>query len=153
MREIQMTRVVTLVCFALCIAVAQGQTTQPSMREIDACGVLVQGAGCVLFEGGGGTYVVVASGDFQFGDAVRVVGTVDTGCITICPEADGCIRGATLYDPAVLPCGTDLPNLPADLVSGLCSTISASLLMLTAVGLWCTARAARAARTPSLPSP
>ena len=143
-----MTRIATIVCTALCIAAAQGQTTQPSTREIDECGVLLEGAGCVLFQGAGGKFVVVAGGDFKFGDAVRVVGTLDTGCVTICKDADGCIRGATLYDPAVFPCGTILPNFPSDLVSGLCSTVSASLLTLTVVGLWCAARTANTTRSP-----
>ena len=148
-----MTRMATIVCTTLLVAAARGQTTQPSSQAIDECGVLLEGAGCVLFQGAGGKYVVVSGGDFKFGDAVRVVGTVDTGCITICKDADGCIRGATLYDPAIFPCGTSLPNFPADLVSGLCSTVSASLLTLTVVGLWCAARLSHAAKPPTLPSP
>lgn len=142
-----MTRIAGIVCAALIAFAAQGQTTQPSSQAIDECGVLVEGAGCVLFQGAGGKYVVVSGGNFKFGDPVRVVGTLDTGCVTICKNADGCIRGATLYDPTVFPCGTSLPNFPADLVSGLCSTFSASLLTLTVVGLWRATRSERAAKT------
>jgi len=131
-------RIATALLLALAGAAACAQTaqTQPAgMQAIDECGTLTQGAGCTLFEGAGGKYVVVASGDFRAGDAVRVVGTVDPQCITICPDADGCIRGAVLYDPAVFPCGTALPNFPEDIITGVCSTLSASLLMLTLAGL------------------
>lgn len=114
------------------------QGTDDTPQEIDECGVLVAGAGCVLFEGGGGQYVLADAGNFEFGDAVRVVGTLDTNCTTICGDADGCIRGAVLYDPAVLPCGTDLPNFPGDLISGLCAAASSVLLALTLAGLWST---------------
>jgi len=124
---------------------AQTDPNAPQSQLIDECGTLVQGNGCVLFEGAGGRYVVVASGRFQFGDAVRVVGTIDPECVTICPEADGCIRGAVLYDPARLPCGTALPNFPEDIVTGVCSSLSAALLALAVVGL----RATRGWATPA----
>jgi hypothetical protein len=133
-------RVIAILPTLVLVSAASAQTTtQPSdnsPQAIDECGTLVEGNGCVLFQGAGGQYVIpVSSGDFQLGDAVRVVGTVDPSCVTICPEADGCIRGATLYDPAVLPCGTPLPNFPADIVTGVCSSLSAGLLALTLVGL------------------
>jgi len=121
---------------------ASAQEDGGGMQEFDACGVLLAGAGCALFEGGGGTYVVVNTGDFQFGDTVRVVGTLDPDCITICPEADGCIRGAELYDPAVFPCGTSLPSFPEDIITGVCSTVSTGLLTLTLAGTWLTRRRA-----------
>jgi hypothetical protein len=129
----------------LVLASAAGaQTTQPSdnsPQAIDECGTLVEGSGCVLFQGAGGKWVIPGgSGDFRFGDAVRVVGTADPSCVTICPDADGCIRGAVLYDPNVLPCGTALPNFPADIVTNVCSTLSAALLTLTVVGLLATRR-------------
>ncbi len=112
--------------------------TDGGMRPIDACGVLVQGHGCVLFEGGGGSYVIPDAGNFRFGDAVRVVGTLDPNCITICPDADGCVRGAVLYDPLVFPCGTPLPSFPGDLLTGLCETLGGVLVALPLVGLWYT---------------
>ena len=116
-------------------------------RAIDACGVLVQGAGCVLFEGAGGSWVVPDAGRFDFGDAVRIVGTADPDCITICPDADGCIRGAVLYDPLVFPCGTPLPSFPDDLVTGLCESLGGALVALPLAGMWCT-RPGRRARRP-----
>ncbi len=121
--------------FATAMAVAQSADTT-GWQEIDACGVLTQGGGCVLFEGSGGKYVVAGdTGDFKFGDAVRVVGTLDPNCTTICSDADGCIRGATLYDPARLPCGTKLPNFPADILTNACTAASAALLIGTLTGL------------------
>lgn len=105
-------------------------------RAIDACGMLGRGFGCVLFEGAGGSWVLPDAGRFQFGDLVRVVGTADPDCITICPDADGCIRGAVLYDPLVFPCGTPLPSFPGDLLTGLCEGLGGALVVLSAVGLW-----------------
>ncbi len=110
-------------------------TTAPSSTEIDACGVLISGGNCVLFSGGGGNYVLSDYGDYRVGDAVRVVGTVDPQCATICGSADGCIRGAVVYDPTVLPCGTALPSFPGDLLSGLCSAVSAGIAASTTGGL------------------
>lgn len=130
-----MIRSLTVLLITLIAGGAGAQTTQPGTTEIDACGVLVQSSRCVLFEGGGGNYVLSDYGGFKAGDAVRVVGTVDTNCITICPEADGCIRGAVVYDPARLPCGTDLPSFPGDLVTSACTAASAALLTATLVAL------------------
>lgn len=109
--------------------------------EIDACGTLVRGVTCVMFETGGKQYYLADYGGFDIGDEVRVVGTLDPSCITICLQGDGCIRGATVYDPRVFPCGTDLPNFPADICS---EAASAALSGLAAAGLWL----ARRPRTP-----
>ncbi|GEM_PF-3842083 len=114
----------------------EAQSQAPELYEIDECGTLSRGSGCILFEAAGGKYVIPEAAGFHVGDAVRVVGTLDPGCVTICPEADGCIRGATLYDPAVWPCGTELPNFPADILSGICEATSAVLLGAVAAGLW-----------------
>ena len=98
---------------ASCLCLLTAPTLAQTDGDFDACGVLSPGNGCVLFVGGGGSYVIAADAEgFGFGDPVRVVGTLDTTCITICPAADGCIRGATLYNPAVFPCGTALPDFP-----------------------------------------
>ncbi len=105
------------------------------MSDFDECGVLVSGPNCVLFEGGGGRYVLSEYEGYAIGDEVRVVGSLDEACITICNEADGCIRGATLYDPAVFPCGTELPNFPGDIVDSACTAASAALVGLAALGL------------------
>lgn len=109
--------------------------------EIDACGTLVRGVTCVMFETGGKQYYLADYGGFDIGDEVRVVGTVDPACITICLQGDGCIRGATVYDPRVFPCGTDLPDFPADICS---AAASAALSGLAAAGLWFARRARNA---------
>lgn len=129
------TPFVGLAVVILQVAVAGAQTTQPGLQPIDACGVLVRGTECVLFEGGGGRYVLSNAGDYRVGDLVRVVGTVDPDCITICQEGDGCIRGAVVYDPTVYPCGTPIPSLPGDLVTGLCTATSGALAGLAVGGL------------------
>jgi hypothetical protein len=116
-----------------------GQTDGAVAGPFDGCGVLVAGNGCVLFEVGGAQYVIPDAGRFEFGDAVRVVGTLDPECITIC-EVDGCIRGGVVYDPAVYPCGTRLPDFPGDLFRGLCDAVSAGLVGATATGLLFTRR-------------
>lgn len=111
------------------LAAAQGTTSGPT--EIDACGTLAQGAGCVVFEAAGGRYILSDYYGFRAGDFVRVVGTADPSCITICDDADGCVRGAVVYDATQLPCGTALPNLGADL----CAGASAALLGSGVAGL------------------
>ena len=116
------------------MAAAQSDANVPAGQAVDTCGTLVRSGNCVLFEGGGGSYYIPDTGKFKVGDAVRVVGTI-TACENICTAADGCIAGATLYDPAILPCGTKLPNLPADLVSSACSAVSGSLLILIILGM------------------
>ena len=113
------------------LAIAQSN----GLTEFDACGVLVNGPGCVLFEGGGGSYVLADAGNFAFGDTVRVVGTLNPNCITLCPEADGCISGAEVVDPAVFPCGTPLPSFPQDIFTGVCPAAATGLLALTLVSL------------------
>jgi hypothetical protein len=103
-------------------AIAVAQTSQPS-GEIDQCGTIVRAGNCVLFEGGGGKFVVADFGGFQVGDFVRVVGTVDPDCTNICDQADGCVRGAVVYDPLLLPCGTPL-EVPFDPCSGLSAALA-----------------------------
>ncbi len=126
---------VLAVLLAHAAVVCAQTTTAPSVTEIDACGVLISGGNCVMFSGGGGNYVLSDYGNYRVGDAVRVVGTLDPQCATICGSADGCIRGAVVYDPSVLPCGTPLPSFPGDLLSGLCSAVSAGIAASTAGGL------------------
>lgn len=123
---------------------ARAQDTET--REIDACGVLVRVGGCILFEEGGGRYYIPDPGRYREGDAVRVIGTVDPTCITICTAADGCIRGAVLYDPAVFPCGTPLPSLANDILGSACSGLSTAISAGLLVSLWFTARRRHARR-------
>lgn len=114
---------------------AGGDTAGDGQQAFDACGQIVQGVNCAVFEGGGGTYALAEFGGFDFGEPVRVIGTLDPNCVTICAETDGCIRGATLYDPAAFPCGTDLPDLPGDLISETCSATALGLSGLAALGM------------------
>lgn len=119
--------VLIVAAFAAAPALAQ-LSDEP---DFDACGVLVQGAECVLFTGGGGSFVLSDYANFKIGDLVRVIGTLDENCITICQEGDGCIRGAEVFDPAVFPCGT-----PVRVEFDPCSGLSAALLALPLVGMW-----------------
>ena len=115
----------TLTCASL--ALAQSDSEEP---DFDACGTLVRVENCVLFEGGGGKYVLSDYEGYQVGEAVRVIGFLDESCITICGDtADGCIRGAVVYDPTVFPCGTPV-QIPFDP----CSALSTGLTLLTAAG-------------------
>lgn len=98
---------------------AYAQTTQPSTSEFDACGTLVVSGGCLVFRGGGGDYLLGDYGRYAAGDAVRVIGTLNPDCVTICSGLDGCIQGAITYDPAVYPCGSDIPSLADDLIPAL----------------------------------
>jgi hypothetical protein len=66
--------------------------------EIDACGVLVQGAECPLLQPDGElrTYVVENLGGFAVGDRVRVTGTRDSACLSTCGASSGCIVANTI---------------------------------------------------------
>lgn len=97
----------------------------PPRGPIDACGVLVQDGSCVLFQGGGGLLFLSDYGGFKAGDAVRVTGTI-TDCVTLC-EADGCVAGAVVYDPTVLPCGEPLPDFPGDICAGVAAGLVGGL--------------------------
>ncbi len=64
----------------------------------EGCGVLIQGVECVLFQADtGGLYVLDNTGDFQVGDRVWVLGVLDTDCITICMQGDGCIKDNFIF--------------------------------------------------------
>jgi hypothetical protein len=100
---------------ALLLAVMPAAALAQRGTEIDACGYLVQGRNCVLFDGGGGLYSLSDYGSFRLGDYIRVIGTIDENCRTICEDdADGCIRGAVVYNPEINPCGEPIPSFPYD---------------------------------------
>lgn len=101
---------------------ARGQSSD----DFDKCGFLVQGQNCVVFESGG-SYILSDYGRFVVGDFVRVTGTLDEDCVTICDDVDGCIRGATIYDALVIPCGTELPT-PEGFAADLCAAASGALV-------------------------
>lgn len=130
-----LARLVRVLSAALCATACGQEDGDGAPQPIDACGTLVQGVECVLFEGGGGRYWLSDYGDYHVGDTVRVVGTILPDCVTICGEIDGCVSDARVYDVGVYPCGTDIPNLPADLIGGVCDTTAAALGGLTVAGL------------------
>ena len=120
----------TALILAVTSAAAPAMAQLSDEPDFDACGTLVRGAECVLFEGGGGRYVLSDYAGFKIGDAVRVIGTLDEACITICQEGDGCIRGAEVFSPAVFPCGT-----PVSVEFDPCSGLSSALLALPLLGM------------------
>ena len=138
--SLRVAAVVAAIWFAVARSAAQSSTAGAGAAgEIDACGTLVQVGRCVLFSGAGGQYVLAEFENFKVGDAVRVIGTIDPGCNSICTDADGCISGATLYDPAVLPCGTPILSLQDDLavalVDSACTAASGAIAGVALVGL------------------
>ena len=115
-----------LICCCLFAGTTLAQDADFS-AEFDQCGELVQGANCVLFSGGGGRFYLSDYGSFRVGDSLRVVGAASTDCATFCDEIEGCITVASLHDPAVLPCGTPIPNLPADITAAAFDGCTAAL--------------------------
>jgi hypothetical protein len=114
---------------ALSIAACASLCAASYAQEIDECGTLVQGSKCVLFEGGGGRYLLSDYGRFRVGDEVRVVGYVQANCENICGEdADGCVSAAEVYDPVTFPCGEEIPSIEEDLVLSLCDTANGVLV-------------------------
>lgn len=78
-------------------------------QNVDACGTLIQGTECVLFESNeGGRFVLDDRGQFEVGDEVRVIGELDEGCVSVCQEGEGCIAVASIThcDGDVTICGT-----------------------------------------------
>jgi hypothetical protein len=60
-------------------------------------GSLINGVECVLFQAdSGGIYVLDNYGGFNVGDRVRVIGTLEPSCTTICMQGDGCILNNTI---------------------------------------------------------
>ena len=67
---------------------------------IRVCGVLVQGAGCVLLQApceGTDRYLLDNYGVFGVGDTVCVAGMLAWGCNSICPEAIACIHDNDIW--------------------------------------------------------
>ncbi|MFO0972197.1 MAG: DUF5818 domain-containing protein [Phycisphaerae bacterium] len=63
----------------------------------DSCGTLIHGAECVLFRSDAGpAYVLETHGDFDVGDRVHVVGTLDESCVSTCMQGAGCIQQNTI---------------------------------------------------------
>ncbi len=70
----------------------------PSGVPFDECGFIVPGVTCpLMFEDTmGSLWLLDNVGAFQLGDNVRVIGTADLGCITICNQGNGCIHNNTI---------------------------------------------------------
>lgn len=65
--------------------------------QFTACGVLVAGVECTLFQTDDGTlYVVQDLSGFQVGASVIVSGLLNTGCATTCQQGAGCIENNTI---------------------------------------------------------
>lgn len=80
--------VMGLTCFLLRVSDCRAVT------PFDDCGVLIEGAetGCVIFVSDDyGMYVLNDYGGFDIGAHVRVIGLVDSSCLTGCQQDDGCI--------------------------------------------------------------
>lgn len=112
---------------------AQTATAQSSSTDFDECGTLVRKGGCVVFQGAG-DYTLSDYGRFNAGDFVRVTGTLDEDCPSICDNVDGCIRGAVVYDALIVPCGTSIPT-PSSALGDLCTASSGILAGLGFLGL------------------
>lgn len=100
-----------------------------------ACGRLVAGVECVLFEDDQGFLLAIENtAPFAVGDRVLVSGRFDRDCVTICQQTTGCIEDNTIRAaPLDGPC-------PPEGVSPICSTATLSLTLLAGAGLWRSAR-------------
>ncbi|MEE9296824.1 MAG: hypothetical protein V3W34_17915 [Phycisphaerae bacterium] len=78
------------------------------------CGVLVQGAECVLFKAdSGGLFILSNLGGFGVGDKVSVTGCHDPDCISHCMQGNGCIVNNNTIEPCGRVCG-GIQGLPCD---------------------------------------
>ncbi len=78
--------------------------------EITACGTLVQGVECVLFQDDRGTlFALDDQAGFRVGDRVRVSGTFTTDRASICQQESGTITHATLSRAAPGACDDGSP--------------------------------------------
>ena len=95
-------------------AVLSFSNTASAQIAYDECGQFIQGTNCILFADGNGREWLLdidVSGQ-PLGVDLRVTGTADPLCVTICLQGNGCINGA-----AITTCGGPPPVLP-DFCSG-----------------------------------
>jgi hypothetical protein len=78
-----------------------------AQTPFDGCGTIVPGVTCPkLFQAdAGGLWVLSTYGSFVVGDVVRVTGTADPSCITLCQQG-GCILNNSIQACAVCACTT-----------------------------------------------
>ncbi len=63
-----------------------------SAQSVDDCGELIAGVECTLLRLDDGRVFIPSSTDgFDVGDRVRVTGTVESDCVSICQQGDGCL--------------------------------------------------------------
>jgi len=68
-------------------------------QHIEACGTLVEGVECVLFQTDDGRqFVLTDAGSFQVGQRVEVHGWLDPDCVSICQQGEGCITVAMISE-------------------------------------------------------
>jgi hypothetical protein len=122
-----------------CIAVAY--VSYCDGDTIKACGKLVAGIECVLFEDDRGfLFPLENRGSFEPGDRVRVVGRFSRECATICQQSTGCIEDNQIEAaPADGTCTGDDNNDDED-GSPACPAVSIGLLLATAAFLFIGAR-------------
>ena len=107
-----------------CIA---DNTIAACATTFSGCGTLFQGVECVLFRADDGSvYILDNLGSFVAGDRVRVVGTLDPVCLSICQQGNGCIQGNTITAGQTVCPGGPVPICPA---------VSTTLLALSVLGL------------------
>lgn len=98
--------------------------------EITACGTLVDGVECVLFEDDGGfLFVIENRGSFAVGDRVLVRGQFSRDCASICQQETGCIADNSI-EPSPTDGNCDRNDEPG---SGACPLTTAGLLL---AGAW-----------------
>lgn len=97
--------------------------------EVAACGTLVQGVECVLFEDDKGfLFQVENTGAFRVGDRVRIRGQFEQDCVTICQQVQGCFRDNTITAASPGSCD-DSGGSPV------CPAASLAAITLAAAGL------------------
>lgn len=111
-----------------CITVAS--ITYCDDEQITACGKLVDGVECILFEDDKGfLFAIDETGGFSVGDRVQVTGRFESDCISVCIQTTGCIRQNTIR------AGAADGSCPDGGGSIVCPAAAAGLLALSGAGL------------------
>jgi hypothetical protein len=126
---------ILLAALGLCPALAGPAAAQ----SYDQCGRIVQGITCPLLflDDQGALWLLDDYGSFGLDDLVRVSGTAEPGCITICNQGNGCIFGNTIgpcgplgtaycFCPTVAPCGNTDASAGCANTTGAGATLQAS---------------------------
>ncbi|MEW5924242.1 MAG: T9SS type A sorting domain-containing protein [Candidatus Zixiibacteriota bacterium] len=69
------------------------------LQPYEACGILVQGAECILFQSSYPDNLLLILdnlGGFGLGDTVHVAGLYDPDCLSFCMQGDGCLLGTQI---------------------------------------------------------